>query len=345
MKTFLHNLTCLCLIALPGCVMDPSGVAPVIPVPSAQGVYILDEGTFGRGNAELSYYDLTSHVAYNGVFSAVNSRNLGDDATCMVVRGGRGYIVVNNSNKIEVFDTQTNRTIGTVDVGSGKSPKKLSLLNDSLGLVTALYDASVLLVDFHRFTVLQRIPVGENPDGIAIAAGKAFVANSGFGLGRTVSVINLATMSVTATLTVGDNPVDVQTTPAGRIYVVCAGSYGPPETPATIRVLDPVAETVTDSIFIGDHAYVMAIGADNLGYIPRSDKVLIVDTGRDLVLSTLTGGKSYYAVGVEDVSGDVYLSDARDYQQPGSVQVFTPDGQLRQQFNAGVSPIAFAFKR
>jgi hypothetical protein len=335
-----------------GCVPDPTSVQPVIPTPSAKGVYIVNEGNFGRANATLSYYDLETFQVYNDVFTAVNHRSLGDVATGMVLRGSRGYIVVNNSNTIEILDLSTNVSVGTINTGSGTSPRRLAFLNDSLALVTNLYDNSVGIVDLSHEIISGKVGVGANPDGIAIAAGKAFVANSGFGSGTTVTVLNCASIppTVQTTLTVGTNPAGVRVAGSGRVYVVCTGSYGDysnpnDDTPASIYVIDPVTVTVVDSLPIGGHASDIAInGVDGLGYVATTDSVIRFDTRVDRRLGLFLPG-NYYASGVEDVSGDVYLADPKTYTQPGTVYVYSATGQFRTSFDVGLIPGWFAFKR
>jgi YVTN family beta-propeller protein len=337
------------LLILPGCVQDPLSVKPVVPVSSAKGVYVVNEGTFGRGNATLSYYDLGSFQVYQDVFASVNGRNLGDVGNQMVVNGTRGYIVVNNSDKIEVLDLQTNRSVGTISVGSGRSPRQMALMSDSLGLVTALYDAAVLVVDLRMMTVVGRIPVGENPEGIVVAGGKAYVANSGFGNGRTMSIVDLSTLSSSKTITVGDNPSGVALSRDGLVYVVCGGSYGDfsnpaDDTPARVTVVNPSTDVVVDSIVLGGHASAIALSADGWGYIPTTNGVMTIDTRANRLVGTFVKN-AFYGVGVEEVSGDVYLTDPKDFVQPGEIAVYAPNGQLRNRFQGGVIPGSIAFKR
>jgi DNA-binding beta-propeller fold protein YncE len=342
--------TCLpALLLLAGCVTDPTTVLPEIPVPSAKGVYIINEGNFGRGNASLSYYDLESFHVYNDVFRAVNGKDLGDVAAGMTLRGNEGYVIVNNSQRIEVIDLRTNLNVATIPTGAGSSPRRMALLSDSLALVTDLYGNAVLKVNLAARSVTGAIAVGANPEGIATTGGKAYVANSGFGSGRTVSVISLASMTVVRTLSVADSPNDVEVTPGGLVYVVCAGSYGDfndpnDDTPAKIMVIDPATDAVTDSVFLGGHATDIAIGLDGIGYVAASTEVLRVDTRAATVTGTFKPG-TFYSVGVEGSGGDVYLADPKNYVQPGTVYVYAPNGQLRNQFEVGIIPGNFAFKR
>jgi hypothetical protein len=331
-----------------GCVKDPVSALREVPVPSARGVYIINQGNFGRANSSLSYYDLVSFRVYNDVFTAVNGKNLGDVAQSMTIRGESGYIVVNNSQKIEIINLATNLNTGTISTGSGSSPGQLAFVNDTLALLTDLYANALLVVNIPARRVTGTIPVGPNPAGVAITRGKAYVSNSGFGSGTSVSVVSLQSLSVVRTLTVGDNPGGIEITPSGAVYVVCTGSYDfsdpAKDTPARITVIDPATDAVTDSIAIGGHATDIGIGIDGIGYVPSTTQVLRVDTHVHRMTGVFKAG-SYFAVGVEAASGDVYLADPKNFIQPGTVSVFAPGGQLRTQFGVGLIPGAFAFKR
>jgi YVTN family beta-propeller protein len=339
----------LLAIALGGCLKDPTGVQPVLPVPSARGLYVLNEGIFGQGNASLSYYDLATLQMTNDLFAAVNGRLLGDVGNQIVSRGKVGYIVVNNSDRIEIIELSTGRSLGAIATGAGTSPRQLAFLNDSLALLTNLYDNSVSILDVQSRAVVQRIPVGNNPEGIALASGKAYVANSGFGVGRTVSVIDVAARQVVRVLAVMDNPAGVAVSPGGCVYVVCGGSYGDfsnplDDTPARIAVIDPDHDVVRDSILLGGHATSLAIGGDGFGYVPTSERVVKIDTRAHRAVGTFLEG-TFYGVAVDEVTGDVYLTDPGSYTQPGKLLVFSAFGEFRAQYTVGLIPGSMAFNR
>lgn len=347
-RTLILCIGALLSILPGGCVQNPTSALQETPIPSAKGVYIINQGNFGRANASLSYFDLGTFHVYNDVFGSVNGKVLGDVAQSMALRGGSGYVVVNNSQKIEVLDLATNLNTATIPTGAGSSPEQMVFVNDTSALVTDLYANQVLVVNLRTHAVTGAIPVGENPVGIVIASGKAYVANSGFGSGRTVSVIALSAMAVIRTIAVGNNPNGIELTPSGMVYSVCTGSYDfanpVNDTPAKIMVIDPSSDIVVDSIFVGGHASDIAIGADGMGYIASTSEVLQIDTRVDKITGTFKTG-SFYAVGVEASSGDVYIADARNFVQPGTVSVYAPNGELRTQFEVGVIPGSFAFKR
>ena len=252
------------MILFSACKKDPTSTDNTPPVSSAAGVYIVNEGNFGQNTASLSYYDIKNNNVANDVFTSVNNRPLGDVANAMVIRGNKGYIVVNNSDKIEIIDVRTHQSLGTINVGAGKNPRRLDFINDSLALVTNFYDSSVSLVNIVHKTILQRISVGLYPDGIAIINNRAYVANSGLGYGSTLSVIDIPTLTTVQTFHIGDNPVLVQRDSDGELYILCVGFYNDfsdttDDTPGKIFVYNPSSAIVVDSIVVGGHPFAMTI--------------------------------------------------------------------------------------
>ena len=73
------------------------------------------------------------------------------------------------------------------------------------------------------------------------AAGTVYVTNS---VADTVSVIDAATGTVTATIPVGGNPDGVAVDPAGTVYVTNNGDD-------TVSVIDAATRTVTATIPVG----------------------------------------------------------------------------------------------
>jgi DNA-binding beta-propeller fold protein YncE len=93
------------------------------------------------------------------------------------------------------------------------------------------------------FTVMQAIPVGHSPQGVAIDVQRdlAVVTNTGDG---TVSVINLNSMSISGTLTVGKTPTGVAlSSRVGRAVVANTDSDT-----VTVIDLDNVAVSATVSL-------------------------------------------------------------------------------------------------
>ena len=241
-------LNALLLLFIIGCDKeDPPLLIP--PSISSTGVYVVNEGLFGQNNAGLSYKNLEDGIVTNNAYSSANNGNpLGDNANSMTIFGSKGYIAVDNSNKVEIINLNDFKSFGFIDLGMNGSPREIYVKDENTAYVTSLNLDQVAKLDLQTKTVTTRINVGRKPEGIKGANGKLFVANSGFGFDNTVSVIDMASDMVVATLQVGLNPRFVLNGFDNFIYVVCTGSFSDTTIFSGIYKIDPAANVVVDSV-------------------------------------------------------------------------------------------------
>src|SRR3990172_2501093 len=130
----LFMVVALVLLSLTGCKTSGTDTPPETP-PHTKGVYVLNEGNFGRPNSTLSFYVPDSNSTYQDVFGTVNSRSIGDTGNDIVLFGTKGFIVVNNSHKVEIFSTENNASLGTVQLPN-KSPRHIAVASETKAYVT-----------------------------------------------------------------------------------------------------------------------------------------------------------------------------------------------------------------
>ena len=69
------------------------------------GFFIINEGGFGKANAEISFISNDLVTQQNSLYSAINpGKLLGDTAQDFNANGEFGYIVMNGSNTIQVVN-------------------------------------------------------------------------------------------------------------------------------------------------------------------------------------------------------------------------------------------------
>lgn len=337
--------------ALSACIKSPTGSVGFY-TPSAVAVYVLNQGEYGQGNASLTAYFPDSNYTENGLFKLANGRTLGDVGNDLVMNGNNAYMVMNNSDKIEVMDASTALSVGTIYFPSGTSPYRMAIYSTgNVAYVSDLYTNSVSVVNLLTNFVISAdtISVGANPYGIAVTSGQAFVANSGYGSGNTVSVIDAAARKVVKTVTVGEGPTEVEPDGLGHVWVVCAAQPG---TDGSIYVIDAATDAVTDSISIGKQipsftGHTLAMDTQNgYAYLIADSSVVKLDlTKRTIVNNNLISG-SFYSIAVDEATGDVYLTDAKDYKTDGEVLIYSPGGQFtNRSFTTGINPDGIAFIR
>ncbi len=331
----------LSLLLIFGCSDDEP--PPDTLITSPNGVYILNEGTWGASTGSLSYYNPDRSEMYDHVFQSANDgEELGDVAQSMIFQDGQGFIVVNGSEKIEVIDLATQQRVQTMYLDSGFSPRHLLMYDSTTAYLTSLYTASVAVIDRLTYTISNTIPVGNNPEELVLANGKIYVANSGFGAEHTISVIDPSTNSVLYDIDVADNPVNLAVAENGQIWVNCWGQYS--QTDGVLMLIDPSIDTVIDSLVVDGNTSRLALSGDGTGYfISERGVASFSTTTHQLIQDPFIAG-SFYAVGVDPVSGDVFVSDAKDYVSRGDVYVYDNTGELKAgPFSAGIIPTQFVF--
>lgn len=313
------------------------------------GVYIVNEGNFGQSNGSLSYLNLDEGKVYNEIYKTANGEALGDVAQSMTIVDSLGYIIVNNSNKIEVINLKTWKKKAVIEMPAGSSPRYMALVGNGRAYVTNLYTNNVAIINLVDNTVVKTIDVGNNPEQIVVAKGKAYVANSGFGTGNTVSVINIAGDGVIKTIRVGDNPRFVQLSAQDEVHILCSGSYGDwndpnDDTDGGIYVIDPNSDTVVDSLIISGHPSGLALNSHSSGYFLNSGYIVSYDTEKREVLNDKFVAGYFYGIAV-DISNDlIFALDAKDYQQSGTLTVYDSQGELKYDYSVGIIPGFAAFK-
>ncbi|RYU84417.1 YncE family protein [Hymenobacter persicinus] len=217
-------------LALFSCDPDNTTSEPE-PLQPSNGVFIVNEGNFGTPNGAVSTFNIGARKVVDlDIFKTANGRTLGDNVQSLTVVDTVGYVVVTESNKIEVVRLpefkNVKRTVKTV-TGLLK-PRYFAALSATKGYVTEWVDYGVKgrlsVIDLTTNKVLKTIPLsGEQPEQLLVAGGKVYVANSGSSI---VSVINTTTDTEEATIPVGDSPNSLVLDQNGRVWVLCAGFAG-----------------------------------------------------------------------------------------------------------------------
>jgi len=206
----------------------------------------------GSNDASLTRVDLDSGEVVPNVATVGSAPNRVD------VDPVQGILVTANSGSddVTVFDLTTESVLGALALPAGSNPWAARIV-DGRVFVSALLQDAVHVLDLSTGTLLTTIPVGKAPEGMCVAAGKLFVANSGFDFATfeydagTVTVIDLAALAVVTTIPVNLNPQECLALPDGTVHVVCTGDFFLTE--GAIDVLDPSAGTLTASFTVAGY--------------------------------------------------------------------------------------------
>jgi YVTN family beta-propeller protein len=329
------------LLALASCSDgDPSSPGP--QQLSLHGVFILNEGNFQRGNASLSLYLPDSGRVRNDVFRAVTGKDLGDTGNSLTIHDGKLYIVVNGSNRIEVLSLADSKHLASVNCPSGASPRHLTFADNGLGFISNLYKNSVSVFDPAGNTLLNEIPVGNNPEQLLAAGNHVYVANSGFGNGRTVSVIDVTLGAVAKTLNVGDNPAWIARVNDAEALVLCTGAYNDfndpnDDTPGMLYLINTAGVSVTDSIQLGGHPQRLALDGEGYCYTVQADGIQRVHLDTKTLTDRFIPGY-FYSLAFDAKRSAFYVTNPLDYVQAGRLEVYSIDGVKLSEHTVGIIP-------
>jgi YVTN family beta-propeller protein len=131
----------------------------------------------------------------------------------------------------------------------------------------------------------------------------AYITNGG---SNTVSVIDTATNTVIATVSVGDRPQGVAVSPDGTtVYVT---NYG-----GTVSVIDTATNTVASTVNVGTNPNGIAVTSDGAKvYVTNygGNTVSVIDTATNTVIATVTVGNNPFGISVQ--GSDAYVTNDRD---------------------------------
>jgi DNA-binding beta-propeller fold protein YncE len=237
------------------------------------------------------------------------------------------------------------------------------LVRGSKGYVTSLYGAAgtfsggkVNVINLASNTKEKEIQVGDNPEGLALVGERLYVANHGFGEGRTVNVISTITDAVVDTIDVDcDGPRFLESDPDGDVFVFCTGrtiydddfnEVG--ETEGAVRVLEGATGHIVDRLTVDGRIGTAGPGQDTF-HTPESGVILAVkDESTVLIFDTRinqqTGrigpisGDPIGALAYDELAGVFYLGRSSGFTTAGKVTIHLTDGSLVGEFAAGIAP-------
>ncbi len=367
------NLTCLFLLLLTlllaGCMKDNSlyDFHRLSVDKNGSAVFIVNEGNFMYGNASLSYYDPENGEVLNDVFFKTNALPLGDVATSMAIRDSLGYIVVNNSGKIYIINTNTFKYVGKIT--GLTSPRNIYFINRHKAYVTDLYAKAIIIVDPDTQQVTGSISINNhNPEFYQHSSeqmvffGKYAFVNS-WSYDDQVLVINTLTDRLADSITVTKQPNSMVMDKNNKLWVLSDGgfkgsAYG--QDTAALTRIDPVTRKVEKVFRFPDLAaspsnLCINAAGDSLfflynswagGSVPHAGVYAMNVNATFLPDRPLIPQRNhlFYALGIDPASGHIYVSDARDFLSRGEVYVFSAKAAALDSLQAGIIPGSFCFK-
>lgn len=315
------------------------------------GAFILNEGLFNQGSASLSYIDDEKDTIFNEVFYKQNGFRLGDVGHSMTIIDSLGYIVVNNSGKIEVIDLNSFESIQTIHGFS--SPRYLCPVSPTKAYVSDLYENKIHIVDLQSFKITGAVNTGVPVEQMQLYRNEVFAlfwskyttANES---NDKVLVINTEDDSLTDEIKVGIEPNSLVIDKNEQLWVLCSGGFDNEEEPSLFKILPGKRMVLNEYVFpeidrSPNHLTINHSG-DTLYYLNQGVYRMPVNA-ESLPASAFISSPAalFYTLSVNE-DNQLFVGDAKDYQSRGEVMIYNAGGQKMNTYEAGIIPTSIRFR-
>lgn len=323
-----------------------------------EGVFITNEGNFTYGNASLSFYNPQSKQVLNQVFKEANGFPVGDVLQSMVLMDSLAFLVVNNSGKILVINANTFRHAGII---SGLvSPRQMLIVNAGKAYISDMYANAITIINPRTYTKTGTIPLKKGSESMVKYGNYVFVSN--WSKQNTIQRIATATDKLVDSLVVTKQPNSMVLDRNNKLWVLSDGglaSLPGGKVKACLTRVNPETfkiekEYVFPDLNSAPTRLCMNSRKDTLFFLNGSWGSSVTNGGvyrmpvNSDVLPTAPfipeNNKLFYALGVDPRNGDIFLSDAIDYQQPGWVFRYSSGATVIDSFKTDIIPSSFCFK-
>ena len=324
-------------------------------VPGATGnVYVVCEGNFGTGDATLYAFDPATDSVYGDLYSIANGQPLGDVFQSMQRIGDKLFLCINNSDKIVVVNASDRKLTGLIAI---PKPRYILPISATKAYVSALYDNKVYVIDPQTLQVTDTITLpSQNPEGMCLYNNSAIVCTWDTA-GNSVYKIDVNTDKLIQTIKVAGYAPQEALIDKEQMLWVLAGEQYSGKTATWTRIDPSTGEILTSYTFPADANAVRPMfnnTKDTLYFIEANQNGGTADNGiyrmgiHDAALPTqaFIAAKQYqyfWALGINPISGNIYVGDPKGFIQKGSVYVYRPDASLVKSFNVGLGPGHFYF--
>lgn len=335
---------------------------------NGESVLILCEGNFNSGNASISYYNPLEKTVKNGVFQRANDRKLGDTGQSITLHNGTIYAAIENSGIVWSIDARTFRVKGQLVAGDTEhmiNPRHIHIVSDTKAYITDLYAPYLTIFNPQTMEYIGSIAT-EQPDALGYNSTEQmvqwgdYVFTNCWCYSKNVLVIDTRTDKVVDTITLGSwQPKSLAMDARGKLWVITDGGYAVEQdsfgenTPHLYRIDAKTRKLELDIPLPTDEAGV------ELALSPRKDMLYVLNNDifrmsiDDNALPNEPFIKAFvdekgtrhklYGIDCNPWNGDVYVADAVDYRQAGSIYRYSSKGELIDIFRVGINPNGFAF--
>lgn len=303
---------------------------------------ICNEGNFQFGNASLTTYNFANDRLVQDAFRTANNRALGDVLQSALIKNNELFLVINNSQRIEVVDLKTQKLLRTYN--GFHSPRYLTVKNGNLAYVSEYYRDEIKLVDLSTGSIQKSITVPGWHDEMLVFNNKLFVTTSNRDM---LYVINTTSDELVDSIQLRAGGHAIVLDQTNKVWVLCGGSSTTGR--AAIYCIDPINNQIEKTLELpNNEANRLVINAAGSEMYYINEHIYRLPIQANSAPSTpfiQSNNNRFYALAFNPFRNEIWAADAVDYVQRSTIMRFNANGAQVGGFRAGINSGFMAFYR
>jgi len=354
MKT-LCMITCTMLLVFFTSCEEDDNSSDKTKTDGISNIYIVNYGSYSGAKSTISIFNNSKDTVINEAYKSANGTAYSSNIESFSIYEGKGYLMGNNGDKIDIIDIKTLKQTANPVSDSIIKPRQFTAQGNN-GYISCwgnvqnwdtVNTSYIAVMDLESQSVTQNIALPGGPEDVMIKNDKLYAALE---YREKIAVIDLTDYSVSYIRTPAVAQRIVEGV-GGNIWVSLVSTYSDPSPADSIGLacIDVASDQIIDKISfsgIGSNGYLATNKAKDSIYVmgkepypSTTSNVYVVDiNNKTLSSEPVVSGENYNGIGFNKESGNLYVLVSPGAEQNGLLHVYGTDGSLINDYEAGIAP-------
>lgn len=345
------NLPLFSLLVLVALSCNKSEDGQPVSIPEGERVLLVgNEGGFNAGNASLTLFNFSNNQLSQEVYSNANQGEpIGDVLQSINFENDELYLIVNNSEKIEVVGAQNFEKRRTISIVGG-SPRYMSFVSEQKAFVSDLYAGGLHVINPENGAYIDFLDLPNSVEHMLNVGDEVWAAESidqDFVPGDELIIIQGNTNQLVGNISLSAGVNTIFQDKNDMVWALCLGDgFANPVVASKLYKIDPQTKEVVLSLelpeLVGYSPVAMAISPNkDFVYYIQSGSVFRMNVDNTSLPSDPFIENNFtflYTIHCDQESGQIALTDAKDFAQNGDLHLFDKDGIQSEFLSTQINP-------
>lgn len=291
------------------------------------------EGQFQNGNGNITYINMNADTTDIEVYTRYNDEPVGDVLQKLIQQNDKIYMLTNLPGSVKVLNTSNLQRTATVNIPG--NPKNGVIIGTEMWISDAFNGLHLMnLVDNTSARIDSTGPTTE----LVHYNDQVFMAHAGdfSEPDNKLYVYDLDTKVRIQEIEVATSPNSLAIS-GGKLYVAGGGGFSEPIQISAVDLTDLNVETSTLPLS-EISGFGPKIRAYNGKLFLLADGLYHYNPNSQDVEKIFSDASSPYGLDIDELTGDIFLCDAVDYQSQGTVYILDQNGAEKTSYKVGIVP-------